>query len=611
MVSAADSVRARLGRRALQLIAVSPAAERSVHDFGLRRIVRACIVASAVLPALALPTTAPLAQTVQRGEQDQREQQRLQDQRRELLPRAPDVLSGAAAAPPDEEQGQETPCFTIDKIELIRAPAAEPDNADSNSVPRAFPASYDWVLPRVEPFRGKCLGEKGINRLVGAVQNALIARGLVTTRAVVGLQNLRSGALTITIVEGRLHAVVPGEGTPASFPWRSALPLRPGDIVDQHALEQALENFKRLPTADTNFRIVPADGTGLSDLAIDWKQEKMWRVSAEVNDGGTKATGKYQGTATGYLENLLGLNDIAYVSINHNLEGTGGRETFGGALHYSFVYDEWLASIDAGRRRYAQTVSGSFQDYNYSGTNTNVAATVSRVIHRDSSSKTSLGVGVWVKSSNNYIDDTELDVQRRRTAGFSIEGRHRQHLGQAVIDAAISYSIAERWFGALPAPEDAFGEGTSLPRLLRADVTGTMPFSLGPLRFSLESNWRGQWTDQPLVVVDRFSIGGRTTVRGFDGEQILLGERGWISRNTLSMPIADSGQELYVGLDHGAVEGPSTQYLTGRRLTGAVAGLRGRIRFTEYDVFVGIPVSKPEGLITPPVTAGFMVRATY
>ena len=59
-------------------------------------------------------------------------------------------------------------------------------------------------------------------------------------------------------------------------------------------------------------------------------------------------------------------------------------------------------------------------------------------------------------------------------------------------------------------------------------------------------SWRAQWNRTPLAPQDRFSIGGRYTVRGFDGELTLMGERGWVLRNEIGLPVG-AGQELYAG----------------------------------------------------------------
>ena len=111
--------------------------------------------------------------------------------------------------------------------------------------------------------------------------------------------------------------------------------------------------------------------------------------------------------------------------------------------------------------------------------------------------------------------------------------------------------------------------------------------------------------------LDRFSIGGRYTVRGFDGESVLMAERGWLIRNDLGMILGDSRQELYLGLDHGQVGGPSADLLVGKRLTGAVLGLRGGYRDLSWDVFTGWPLQKPQNFKTANNVIGFNLVWTY
>mgnify|MGYP006176859195 CR=1 FL=1 len=95
---------------------------------------------------------------------------------------------------------------------------------------------------------------------------------------------------------------------------------------------------------------------------------------------------------------------------------------------------------------------------------------------------------------------------------------------------------------------------------------------------------------------ERFAIGGRHTVRGFDGGYSLSAESGWSWRNELSTPLGDTGVSVFAGLDHGQVRGPSADLLVGTRLTGAVVGLRrcpcapGALQF---ELFAGWPLRRP------------------
>jgi len=153
--------------------------------------------------------------------------------------------------------------------------------------------------------------------------------------------------------------------------------------------------------------------------------------------------------------------------------------------------------------------------------------------------------------------------------------------------------------------------------MVLADAALNHPFALGGQRLRFNAVWRAQWNRTPLVPQDRFAIGGRHTVRGFDGESVLSAERGWLLRNDLGWALGDSSQELYFGIDHGRVGGASADLLVGRKLSGAVLGLRGGVSGIggmssfNYDLFVGQPVKKPEGFKTARTMAGFNLNWTF
>lgn len=100
-------------------------------------------------------------------------------------------------------------------------------------------------------------------------------------------------------------------------------------------------------------------------------------------------------------------------------------------------------------------------------------------------------------------------------------------------------------------------------------------------------------------------------MRCFDGERSLSAERGWLIRNDLSAALGESGQAVYVGLDHEEVSGPSGELLVGRRLTGAVLGLLGSVKNLQYTVFIGAPVRKPEFFRTASATVGVSLDLSF
>ena len=529
------------------------------------------------------------AQELQRQQERERVLRDQSERRPDVRLQPPPV---AAARLPDSE----TPCFAIDQIHL-----------DSDV------SAFDWALaaadPPDDPASGRCLGTQGINLVMARIQDAIIARGYVTTRVLAEPQDLQNGTLTLAVIAGKIRAIRFSDDSDSRANAWNAVPAKPGDLLNLRDIEQALENFKRVPTAEADIEIVPAEKIGESDVVITWKQGLPLRLSLSLNDGGLHATGKYQGSVTVSGDHLLTLNDLFYASYNHDLGGgdSGQRGTWGQTVHYSLPFSYWMLGTTTSANRYHQSVAGLTQTYLYRGTSDNYELKLSRLLRRDAFSKTTASLRGYLTTSRNYIDDTEVEVQRRRMAGWEAAVAHRAFVGNATLDLSLAYRRGTGAFSALSAPEEAFGEGTARPKIISAETSITVPFKLADQQLRYTGSWRAQWNRTPLVSQDRFSIGGRYTVRGFDGESILLAERGFLLRNDLGLMLGSSGQELYAGIDHGEVGGRSAKLLIGKRLTGAVVGLRGSVKGVSYDVFVGQPLSKPDGFETASTTAGFNV----
>jgi hemolysin activation/secretion protein len=563
-------------------------------------------------PAFAQPITPPpAAAQADAAERDRLEQRRADERehgQREALRRGADVL-GDADAPPTARPWpeRETPCFPIERVRL-QGDAAE---------------AFGWVLHTLaqgaDAAVGRCLGPEGVSVAAARAQGQLVRRGFVTSRVLIESQDLSGGTLALTLLPGRVGAIRFADGTPTRARWHNALPARAGDILNLRDLEQALENLRRLPTVQADIQITPGDAPGQSDLLIRWRQALPLRLDLSLDDGGSRATGRYQGSATIGVDNPLALNDLLQLTLGRDLGGgePGARGSRHASLYHALPLGRWQLGLSLSRHRYFQTVAGLAQDYRYSGQGAQQEATLSRLVHRDGASKTSLAFKVFARQSSNFIDDTEVQVQRRRTGGWELGAEHRHQLGPHRLDLRAAFKRGTGAFGALPAAEEASGEGRSRFALVTLDAAWQQALQVGGLPLQWRSHWRGQRERTPLTPQDRFAIGGRHSVRGFDGERSLIGERGWWWRNELMAPLGRSGQQLYAGLDQGRVGGPSAQWLAGRRLAGAVLGLRGSWSGSHgsgalsYEVFIGTPLHRPDGFRSDNASAGFQLSAGF
>ncbi|MGP2518213.1 ShlB/FhaC/HecB family hemolysin secretion/activation protein [Yersinia sp. 2545 StPb PI] len=551
---------------------------------------------STILPITLIPLASygaefpPVEQSIH-----QQTRQRALEER--LAPSTPDVrLSAPAASWGRIVFPVEKTCFVIDRVTL----------SGTEPLPRWLP------LQRIaNQAQGQCLGGQGINLLMSQMQNRLIDHGYVTTRVLAPQQDLNSGTLALHVVPGKIRHVELTPGSDRHVTLFSAFPARPGNLLDLRDIEQGLENLQRVPTVQASMELVPGEAPGETDVALNWQQRKMWRLAASLDDSGTRSTGRYQGGATLFLDNPLSLSDLFYVSAGGSIKDRGDKGTNNLTGHYSLPFGYWTAGMTASSYDYHQTVAGLNGDIHYRGETENVTLQLSRLLHRNASQKTTLTYDVLTRSSKNYINDTEIEVQRRRTSAWRVGLEHRHFISQATLDAGISYQRGTRWLGAVPAQEEYVGEATALSKILRLNAQLDIPFVVAAQNVHYNLQYQRQSTNTPLTPQDQFSIGGRWSVRGFDGERTLNADRGWTVRNDLGWYTPLPGHELYVGVDYGEVSGRSDPYLLGHHLAGSVVGVRGTVLNTRYDLFAGKPLSKPDGFKADSVTVGFNLNWQY
>ncbi|WP_167686177.1 ShlB/FhaC/HecB family hemolysin secretion/activation protein [Rahnella sp. CJA17(1/100)] len=247
---------------------------------------------------------APLS-PADRGSIEQQQRQLLQQnqQQRQELERSTSVAP--APQTPAQPGG---PCFDIHDITL--------SGADH------MPARIQQKL--TQPYLQQCLGIGQINALVKQVSDWYIGQGYITSRAFLTEQDLSSGALSLTVMEGKLEAIKMenqrGAMLAMAFPWLT------GKILNLRDIEQGMEQINRLRKTPVQIEIQPGSQPGYSIVNLTSKPEFPLQASAGFDNSGQKSTGTGQvsGSLTG--NNLLGLADQWFVSASRSSDGASDHD---------------------------------------------------------------------------------------------------------------------------------------------------------------------------------------------------------------------------------------------------------------------------------------------
>lgn len=522
-------------------------------------------------------------------------------QRIEVQPWAPST--GLRQTPEYQRLPEEVPCVVIERIEIQgKLLFAELHGALLGVQADDTPVS-------------RCVGQQGITLLIQRVQEALVERGYITSQVHVPEQDLKSGVLILQIREGRVAQVrSEQEGEPLP---KLAWAFESADVLNLRDIEQSSDNLRRLPSLRPRIQIEAGQEPGTSDLVVDLDAQRPLRLGFVVDDGGNKTTGRIQGNTTLSWDNPLGLSDVAYITKGQDLGGrdNGPRGSANQILHYSVPWGYWLLGATWSDNSYHQTVYGPYESYVYSGTSSQKELSLQRVLHRDGQSKTTASVKGFLRQSNSYIADLEVLVQRRRTAGWEAGMQHLHYFEAGTLNAQMAYRRGTSAFGALPAPEEVIGQGTGYMQLMTGSIYWAMPFKLAEQALQYSHQFQWQWSQTRLTPQDRFCMGGRYTVRGFDGQQTLCGDRGQLWRQELSTTLPNwPALQGYASLDVGRTTTPGHD--GSYKLSSVALGLKGLFKWQDqyplqFDFFVGKPLSRPDGFASSSQVTGVSMRADF
>jgi putative hemolysin activation protein hecB len=486
----------------------------------------------------------------------------------------------------------EEPCFIINEILLIG------EGSDK------FKQYLKKASKNVNFKKGSCLGKNSINTIYSAFYNEILKAGLITTTINLPSQNLKSKTLKFEIIPGKIDTININDKN--STKNRASIFTsfginKKGDILNLRDIEQALEVLQNASNGNVSFKLIPSNKENYSDIKITKEEKLPLNLSLSFDNLGSRATGKYQGGVNLNALNLMGFNEIWYSSYSKNIfkadKQSVENDTKRGKtdnIYYGITipYKRFSLDFNEYRYNYDQAIPGAFGVYKYSGKSKRRNLTLNYLYHRDQISKNSIFFRLWEKENKNYIEDYELDNQRKKTAGYEIGLSSQIFIENGHVVFGATYKKGTGARGALRAPQEDYNDGTNRFGIISVDFNFNKSSSIVPLTYDFK--FHGMWNNRPLTMQERLNIGGYYTVRGFDGEMSLVGDRGYYIRNTLEYEFLNS-HKIYTAFDFGKVSGKGSKYLRENTLVGYGIGLKGYFkRKLQYDIFLGFPLNKPE-----------------
>ncbi|MDM0076866.1 ShlB/FhaC/HecB family hemolysin secretion/activation protein [Variovorax sp. J2P1-59] len=572
-----------------------------------RAVIRLHIASLLALPPLLLGLTAqaqidPRAIDRQNQVIERQQQERLREEQERALQQAPRGGTDLGPITPQiSVPDLGVPCRDIREIRISGA-SLLPDEVRQGLV---------------RDHAGRCLAASDLEAILATLTKSYIDRGYITTRAYLPAQDLRTGVLEITVVEGSIERFdLEQSGRPdAAVSIRGAFPARPGDLLNLRDLEQGIDQLNSLASNSATLDVQPGTKPGQSVVVVRNKATTPVNLFATYDNLGTPSTGRDGVSATVSFDSLLGLNELIAITRRQSVPHDSEHNSDTTALRAAVPFGYNTFSLDASESNYVNTLQlPSGYKLASEGTTSTQSFSADRVVFRDQASRISLSGRLTAQDTRNFLGGEYMAVSSRKLSTLDIGATGFTQGAGGILNARLGYVRGLRIFGALEDP-------ANLPEYLPhaqfgkfvLDAGFNRRFDIGSQPLLYSTQFSGQYTTDTLYGSQQILIGGASSVRG-SMLNTLSGDTGYFWRNDLSLPwqVSLGGQVLagraYAGYDFGSVGNNAPGVPTGS-MSGVTLGVAFLWRGLSVDLFASraahLPASMPsEGTL-------YSVRLSY
>lgn len=320
---------------------------------------------------------------------------------------------------------------------LVKGPLAS--EATREAIVLDTPYEFTFLKKEMKPYVNRKLSIEEVNELSSKLNNSLISRGYVTSKITIPPQSLASGQLQFNLQLGRIESVGYAEGSP-HLPWENAFPFREGDILNIRDIEQGLEQMRRPSSQSASVELEAGSMPLYSKVILQTTKKPLIHGMIAIDDSGLKDTGKMQWNALIGVDRVFNANDTFQLNINGDAAREGSvKGTRSHSLSYSIPRGKDTFSMYFSSTNYHQTVDTMATLFKSASEVKTFRASWQHTFHRSRTIKRTWDVSISKRNSKNFINDTEVEVQRGNTAAIEIGVSECRYMKQNTLYSRVSF----------------------------------------------------------------------------------------------------------------------------------------------------------------------------
>ncbi|MEO1354091.1 MAG: ShlB/FhaC/HecB family hemolysin secretion/activation protein [Cyanobacteria bacterium J06635_15] len=492
-------------------------------------------------------------------------------------PEPPQIFIPDDATPPvDPEPADpvlESTNFTVERIHVLGSTVLQNEITDlvNNFLTEATPLIEQPNAPiqRYEVTLAELLD------LRSQITALYIEKGYITSGAFLpNNQDLSSGVVYIQVVEGTLETIqINGLNHLREYYVRDRINIAISAPLNVRQLEEGLRLLQIDPLLDrVNAELTAGSGPGRNILVLDLTEANPYFINLAVSNNRSTSIGSSQISPTIANQNVLGLGDRFSVRYDY----TEGLDLY--SLGYSVPVNALDGTLSAQfERGESRIVDPRFLDAGIRSETQTLSFNFRQPLTRSLSSEVALGLGFDLRESRSFILENipfsfslgpEDGVSRVSAIRFSQEWLNRDI--DTVLAARSQFSLGIGAFGATV--NDTGTDGRFFSWI--GQFQWVQQFAPGTL---LLARINTQLTPDSLLPLERFSLGGVSTVRGY-AQNELVTDNAVTSSIEVRFPISDDPNTLQLApfIDFGTGWNNRTPNPEVSTLLGIGAGLQWR-----------------------------------
>ena len=385
-------------------------------------------------------------------------------------------------------------------------------------------------------YEGRVVELKNLYEMLDEINDLYERKGYIVARAFLRPQNIENGELEITLVEGETEsAEISGNKTTRESYIRARIPLKKGEVSNFKKLQSKLGRFNTLNDAQLRIEIAPGTEFGKTRYILTVAEPKLFGGSLFVDSNGSHDSGRVRGGFSVTDRSLTKRRDAlsvsgvysegsraGFLSYNTPVGSSGGSlELSAGANQVHNVRGRWHGIADI--HSYAQSFTTRWSYPWYAGPLGRQGYFIEYAYRRN----------------QTKVDDSTTTKNRTHTVTAGVEFLRYWKHAMLYHSHSIAYTSKD---------DRVFEQHTHYTMYkLYALYQNLDPVSGRTLTARLNGGWGSSDTD----TADMMSIGGSSSVRGYE-KDLISADGGASLSLEYAFPVSrDRRWQLFTFVDYG------------------------------------------------------------